>query len=207
MARKSKAFNYFAAFIKMSENGRKEALALRELLTTNENTQDYLKKIKELEASSDEIAEQVLREVNNSFITPIDREDILALTELLDNICDSIEDIVDMLDMYAVEHVTEEAQQFSVLIKRAAVALYEVMEAFEHYKQFENVHQAIRSVREIEGEGDTLYHSAMKKIFADDALSTKDLIIWKDIYSKMERTLNDCENVAKLAGTFAIKNT
>jgi len=162
--------------------------------------------IKDLEHNADKQVQKIYKQLNHSFITPIDCEDIFMLTKRLDQITDQIDSTAQNFLMYNVESITDSARVFSQLIIKSCDALTEAVRELKHFKKVNNIHEKIRKVNELEHEGDDLYHSSVKSLFKDnhDPLF---VIKWREIYRKLESVLDVCEDLANSILGVVLKNS
>lgn len=207
MARK-KQFDYFDALVSLAENGRKAAVLLLEIIE-NYNYDTLASKaehIHQLEREGDQIAKSIMAELNDSFITPIDREDIVQLTERLDDVLDDVNGISYLFDNLLITELRPQVTRMVQYIVEACDGVYVVAKEFSKFKNSKTLGKMIEHVNELEAEGDKLYSSAIKDLFGNvtDAI---EIIKWKEIFAALEETINDSETaVDVLAGT-VIKNT
>ncbi len=157
----------------------------------------------ELEHVGDKIVHDIVKRLNKTFVTPLDREDIYDLASTLDEILDSIEATADLMVLYRIESPTTHAvEQATVLAKQTAV-LRVAIDGLEKRKGLDD-HWI--EVNRLENEGDRLYRDAVAELFDGDMKCT-DIIKWKDIYATLEGAIDQCEDVANILETIVLKNT
>ena len=93
---------FYDMFIDEAKNVEKAAVILSEALGDLENKTSHVARVEELEHKGDEIVHRLIEELNNSFITPIDREDIFSITKRMDDILDSIESTMHRFTMFNI---------------------------------------------------------------------------------------------------------
>ena len=123
----------------------------------------------------------------------------------IDTITDHIEDVSNRFDMFSIETVQPEAIQMARLIVRATGILKDALTEFKTFKKSRRLHELIKDVNTVDGEGDRLYRKIIKRLFIDQE-STVDIIKWKDIYDDMENVLDSCEDVANIIEGVLMKN-
>ncbi len=200
-----KEINYFDVLIKAASYANQAAVALEELLHNYVNVAVKANAIHELEHAADDECHRLTEALNIAFITPIDREDLYGMIKSIDDITDHIEDVSNRFDMFNIQVVRPEAIQMSKLIVRATSVLYEALVEFKTFKKSTKVHNLIKDVNTIEGEGDRLYRKIVKDLFTENELII-DIIKWKDIYDDMENVLDSCEDVADIIEGVLMKN-
>ena len=149
---------------------------------------------------------EIMRELNRSFITPIDREDIVSIANELDDITDTIEDVANLFDIMGITHVRPEALEMARLILEGCDALYNAIAEFSQFKSSKNLNDLIIKVNHAEEEGDRTHRSVLKEMYR----SEKDpitLMKWKELFDAMENVLDNCEDVADLLDGLVIKNS
>lgn len=161
--------------------------------------------MKELESKCDVYVHTILTELNKTFITPIEREDIMALTIALDDVLDGIEASASRFDMYQMLERDEFVILFADVIKRSA---YEIQKAIQLLAQKKLL--AIREhnvrVNELENSADDIYRRGVRMLFMD-VKDPIELIKRKDVYERLEETTDSCEDVAKQLETIVMRNS
>ena len=148
---------------------------------------------------------KVLEQLNRSFITPIDREDIYYIAKELDNITDSIEATAHRFLMFHVKEVREEAKKLSTMVKQCAEALQRVMQEMKSMKTSKTLTGYIIEVNRIEDEGDRVFRKAISDLFSDEPNSLE-VIKWMEIFDYLENTLDACEDVANIIEGVVMKH-
>lgn len=194
---------YFALFRQMTSYIYDAASKLAEMLADNGGDyREYLRQIKAIEHSCDELTHSISTKLNSSFITPFDREDIYMLSGSLDDIVDLIDDAARAMVMYNVRESTDYARQFADVIQRMAVQLHEVVSTLERPA---GIATRLVEIHRLENEGDDLYHEALGELFrgTPDPLT---VIKWKEIYEKLEAAVDRCERTAHIIESVIIKH-
>lgn len=194
---------YFSFFTQMTSYIHDAARALVEMV--NDKKGDYAehsRRIKAIEHACDELTHSISTRLNQSFITPFDREDIYMLSGALDDIVDLIDDAAHAIVMYNVRETTAYARQFANVIQSMAVQLHEVVSSLSRPN---GIAPRLVELHALENEGDDIYHAAVAELFqaATDPLN---VIKWKDIYEKLEAAVDRCENVANIIEGVIIKH-
>ncbi len=194
---------YFALFRQMSSYIYDASSSLVEMLEGRQSEfASHLTHIKSVENACDELIHSIVTKLNSSFITPFDREDIYLLSGALDDVVDLIDDAARALVMYNVAEATQHARRFGGVIQRMAVQLHEVVSQLERPA---GISPRLVEIHRLENEGDDLYHDAISELFAGtpDPLT---VFKWKEIYEKLEATVDRCENVANIIESVIIKH-
>ena len=137
------------------------------------------------------------------FTTPMDRDDILTLAHSLDQIVDLAEEVSDRIDLYDVGAITDPAKQLGECLAQAG---REVAKAAASLDDFRGLDPVLQEVHRLENEGDAITRRALHELLDENHRTAADLIKWKDVYALLESTLDECEEVAEIIETIAIKN-
>ena len=158
--------------------------------------------ILEHEHVGDNIVHDIVRRLNKSFITPIDREDIYDLVATTDEILDSIEEVTGKVQIYRVDEIMPFALQQAQIIAKATPILRECMDNLEKPKGLD---ERIIAINSLENDGDRIEREALESLFERDTKCT-DIIKWKDLYETLERAIDECEHVANVIESIVLKH-
>jgi hypothetical protein len=158
--------------------------------------------ILEHEHVGDKIVHDIVRRLNKSFITPIDREDIYDLVATADEVLDSIEEVTGKVLIYRVTEITSFARRQAEVIAKATPILRECMDNLEKPKGLD---ERIIAVNSLENDGDRIEREAIASLFEGDTKCT-DIIKWKDIYETLECAIDECEHVANVIESIVLKH-
>lgn len=209
-AKSKSKLNYFDAFSKQAEYACKEADLLDEVIenfTTAEAIQDYLPRAHQIEHDADVVNHEILTAIDVDFITPIDRDDIITLAQALDDIVDSIEDVIQRFYMFDVHFMHHDAAGFSKLIRKECNALSVAMEEFHNFKKSGTFRKSIIKVNDIEEEADGFYVEMMRNLFTVDRENPTRVIVWMEIFERMEDCCDNGERVADTMSSILLKNS
>ncbi len=159
--------------------------------------------LRDLEHECDEITHDLYNLTNLTFTTPMDRDDILTLAHSLDQIVDLAEEVSDRIDLYDVGAITDPAKQLGECLAQAG---REVAKAAASLDDFRGLDPVLQEVHRLENEGDAITRRALHELLDENHRTAADLIKWKDVYALLESTLDECEEVAEIIETIAIKN-
>lgn len=196
---------FFDLFVETAKNTCRSAEMLEELMVNYVSVNDKIKQIEELEHECDQNVHNILKQLNKSFITPIDREDIHAIAKEMDNITDAIESTAHRFRMFNVGSIREDAKKVASLIVQCTKELTGVMEEMKNMKTSTELEKKIIEVNRIENVGDEIYRDAIAQLFVaeKDAI---EVVKWKEIYEYLENTLDACEDVANLVEGVVMKH-
>ncbi len=159
-------------------------------------------RLRELEHECDDVTHDIYRLINQTFVTPLEREDIYQLASSLDDIVDLAEEVSDKIDLYRVMTITSSAKSMGEALAKAGVELARALDGLEGFRDLE---PRRLEIHRLENEGDRITREALAQLFTDGA-SPSDLVKWKDIYDLLEQTMDQCEHVANVLEAISIKN-
>jgi predicted phosphate transport protein (TIGR00153 family) len=187
-----------------AENNVKAAVLLNQLCTDYKDPEQIAKQIHDLENDGDKIAHKVFFEINKSFMTPIDREDIIDLIHALDDVLDFIDESASDFDTYQVKKTTKVAEDLSLIILQATKTVNEALPKLRKRKLFPEVEMAIVEINRLENEADILFKEALKSLYKHTQ-DPVDIMRLQAIYTTMEDATDSCERIASLLRGFTIK--
>ncbi len=196
---------FFEMFERTAENIRQSSQLLADLLEDYTDVAAKAAAIKAAEEAGDELTYQTILKLNRTFITPIDREDILEIARGMDDITDFLDAAAARFVSYHIAHPTGEAREFGRLLRRAGELLVQIAREFRH-KNFDRLHEPVVAMNRLENEGDQILRGAIAKLFGGgyDAL---DVIKWKEIYEVLETATDKFEECANIIEGVVVKNT
>ena len=159
--------------------------------------------VKRLEHECDEISHEILRSIDQSFITPIDREDIHQLAVRLDDVIDLIDGTVRRLVLFQIDAPTPVSARLSQLVVRSAT---ELVEAVSKLRKNKGVMEHCIQIKKLENEGDAVYGEAIASLFRGQP-NAVELIKWKEIYDTMERCMDSAVVVAHVLESVVLKHS
>ena len=159
--------------------------------------------IKRLEHECDEISHEILRGIDRTFITPIDREDIHQLAVRLDDVIDLIDSGVRRIVLYNIGAPTPRSRRLSQVIVEITAVIVQAVAALPRNKGV--IEHCIR-IKQLENEGDVAYQEAVASLFHEEN-EPLEVIKWKDVYENMESCIDHCEAVAHVLESVVLKHT
>ena len=144
------------------------------------------------EQDGDRITHDIIRRLNETFVTPIDREDIYELASALDDVVDFTEEVADYLILYKIEAPMEQAQRLAHVLLESSRAISEAMPRLRGFKDMS--HYTVE-INRLENDGDRIVREAIASLF-DNGIDPMVVIRWKDIFASLEASVDACEHVA-----------
>ena len=194
---------YFDQFNELARRIHESARILARFFNNESPVTTVADQIKRLEHECDEISHQILRGIDRSFITPIDREDIHRLAVRLDDVIDLIDGTVRRLILFGITEPTPIARRLSEVIVAATEELVEAVGALRKQK---GVIEHCIKIKKLENEGDVAYHEAVASLFRGK-VDPIEVIKWKDVYDNMEECIDRCEAVAHVLESVVLKHS
>jgi len=207
MARLSQVFvpkdrEFFDLFEEAATNAVRAADLLDQMLRAYPERADLSRDILICEQEGDRITHDVIQRLNNTFVTPIDREDILQLAGSLDDIVDLTEEVADYLGLYKIEAPMEQAQRMAHILLQAT---RQIAEAMPRMRDFRDINHYTVEINRLENDGDRVVREAVASLF-EGGIDPMVVIRWKDIFERIEDAVDACERVANVLEGIVIKN-
>jgi predicted phosphate transport protein (TIGR00153 family) len=194
---------YFDLFEEAAGNIVRAADLLDRLLRSYPDRREELTRdILICEQDGDRITHDIIRRLNETFVTPIDREDIYALASALDDVVDYTEEAADYLGLYKIEAPMEQAQRLAHVLLQSSRA---IAEAMPRLRAFDDIAHYTVEINRLENDGDRITREAMAALF-DNGIDPMVVIRWKDIYERLENAIDATESVANILEGIVIKN-
>lgn len=196
---------FFDMFAETVQKSYDAAILLLDLMKNYTDVINKVKEIEEVEHESDKYVHKILAQLNKSFITPIDREDIYLIAKELDNITDDIEATAHRFKMFNVKDIKEDAIKLVEMIVLCTKELKEIMIEMNNMKRSKTLKDKIIEVNRIEDDGDNIFRAAITNLFINEK-DAIEVIKWKEIYEYLENTLDACEDVANIIEGVVMKH-
>jgi len=196
---------FFELFRSTADIACEASRMLVDYMDGGEFSEEKNKEIKDIEHKGDNMQHEIMKQLNKSFITPFDREDIYAISKGLDDIIDHIEYTSSRFIMLNIDKPTEEARELGNLIVECCSEVKSVMEEMKSMKSSKELAAKIIEVNRLEEVGDKLSRKAIKELFRSDK-PVLEIIKWREIYEALENTLDACEDVANAVEGVVMKN-
>jgi uncharacterized protein len=194
---------FFDLFEEAGGNIQRAAALLEEMLRDYPDRSELAREILICEQEGDRITHDIIQRLNQTFVTPIDREDILALASSLDDVVDFTEEVADYLGLYRIEAPMEQAQALATVLHQAS---RQIAEALPRLRGFKDISHYTVEINRLENDGDRIVREAVASLF-DNGIDPMVVIRWKDIFEKLEDAIDATEHVANIIEGIALKNS
>lgn len=196
---------FFKLFKTYADTIDQMGAAFATIINHYQNVERAIADLKVTESECDEQSHTILDELNKSFVTPFDREDIFAIANQLDDIADYIEDTASKLQIYDVDHIRDDAKELGNLIDDTTSKVSSLFYVLPDNKKKDEALEVIIEINRLENLGDAVFRRALWKLFREEK-DPIELIRWKDIYENLEDTLDACEHLADTVRGVVVKN-
>jgi predicted phosphate transport protein (TIGR00153 family) len=193
---------FFQLFDQLAGHLTTSAQLLDALFADASSVAEQVRQIKDVEHKADLLTASVNQRIDKSFITPIDREDIHTLVARLDDVIDLLDGTARRFAMLHITNVLPPARQLAGVLLRAAT---EIQTAVSEMRKPKAVTQHVGRIKQLEEEGDAIYHEAVGDLFSGSP-NPLDVLKWKEMYDTLERAIDSCMGVAQVLQSISLKN-
>jgi hypothetical protein len=197
----------FFKYLKDQADNFNDACKVFEKIVVEKKHQErihLIHKLRSLEQKGDKIERFVIDQLNLTFITPIDRDDIHTIVLKIDVALDDLNRAAQKIEMYGLKELPPNIAKFSKIIKTAGAEVDDLIDCLEKKKTLHHVQAIADKVHKLENQSDDLFHLSMKELFNDDA-DPINIIKLKEVYETLEETVDSLDLVAKLIRGIVIK--
>lgn len=193
---------FFDLFEQQAANIVTASRALEELILDYPDAKAKYERIRDLEHAGDTVTHELIRRLNTTFITPIDREDIYALASRLDDVLDLIDAVAERLLLYRISQPTPGSMDMAKIIVKTAEETDRAVHCLRTLSPF--YHKHCIEVNRLENEADRLLRDLLAALF--DGTDAIEIIKWKELYETMESVTDRCEDVVNVIEGITLKN-
>jgi uncharacterized protein len=193
---------FFDLFEESAGNIVRAADLLDQLLGSWPERSELARDILVCEQEGDRITHDIIQHLNQTFVTPIDREDIYELASALDDIVDYAEEVADFMGLYKIEAPMEQGQRLAHILLQSS---RQIAEAMPRLRTFRDINHYTVEINRLENDGDRVVREAMAALF-HNGIDPMVVIRWKDIYERLEAGIDATEHVANVLENIVIKN-
>ena len=197
-------YNFFASFDSAATHAVEAAKLLLKLTEHYEDADPIARELNSIEHACDDVAHRTMDQLNKSFITPLDREDIHVMILRLDDVVDLINAAANRLAFFGIQKPTLYSVNLAKQIVRGCEKLAEAVHGMRSTRNYEQVMRDCITVHEVENAADDILHNALTDLFATEK-NAIEVIKWKDIYETMEKITDCLEDVANVLQGVIVK--
>jgi hypothetical protein len=178
--------------------------AFRDLTEGKADNVEQAGRIKDIEHQADNLTHKCIEEINKTFITPIDRVDIHSLIKRLDDIVDSVDACASRIMLYEITEMRPEAMQLAEVLVKAAHEIEVALKGLRNLKNAPVIEEKLIAIHQLENDGDTILRAALMRLFKEED-SAIQVIKWKEIFERLEKATDRCEDVANIIEKIVIE--
>lgn len=205
----AKSVDYFKMFIDMTGCAEKSAQYLYNVLAAFDESklEAQLEGLHAIEREGDALLHSLTAQLAKEFLPPIDREDVLLLARKIDEVTDSLDEILRRIYMLRVDRMTPDAIAFSELLIRMCSSMTKLIREFATFKKSgEAIHGYVVEINSLEEEGDSIHLHAIRDLWGSDA-TTRYCMTWREVYEAFENCCDEFEHVANAVEEIVMKNS
>jgi len=196
---------FFDLFEKAAANAHACTGELVAFLDRFDDLGNRARRVKDLEHVGDELTHETIEQLNKTFITPIDREDIHELICRVDDILDLVDTAVDRIVLFKIEKPIPPSKELAECLVRSTELIRDMMPLLRNMKDADVVRQKVREVHRLENEADRIERTALASLF-EVGEDPKFIIKWMNIIENLETATDRCEDVANVIEGIVLKN-
>jgi uncharacterized protein len=194
---------FFDLFEEAGGNILRATGLLEEMLLDFPEKSELARDILICEQDGDRITHDIIQRLNQTFVTPIDREDIYEMASALDDVVDYTEEVADYLGLYKIEAPMSQAQELAKILHACG---RHIAGAMPRLRGFQDMSHYTVEINRLENDGDRVTREAIASLF-DNGIDPMVVIRWKDIFERLEEAIDATEHVANILEGIAIKNS
>jgi len=197
---------FYDLFEKETSNLVVAAKKLADFFDHYENVEEKAKELKDLEHQGDVITHEIIARAQQSFVTPIDREDLTQLAHSLDDVMDFIWAAGRTAHLYHIAQPREPARDLAKIVVKMAIKLNEVVPRLRRRDQYFWILQQCVEINTLENDADDVQHAALAELFDVCSTDTCEVIKWREIYGHLENATDRGEDVANVLEGIVLKH-
>jgi predicted phosphate transport protein (TIGR00153 family) len=201
-----KEMKFFDLFDKQTATMLEAAQYFVEIITKPEINRNTLDKMHSIEHRGDENTHTIINTLNESFLTPFDREDIMELANYMDDVIDGIHLITNRMYLYKIENPSEETKKLAEIIKKSVEALQIAVTALRNNKKMKDTLRQCIEINRLENLADEIRDGAISRLLNDPNTEPLFAIKQKEIWETAELVTDSCEKVANVLESILVKN-
>jgi uncharacterized protein Yka (UPF0111/DUF47 family) len=205
---RKKQYDYFEGFERLGNYAVRAANMLCDVITNfdPEMLEENMNKLHEIEHEADLKNHKFLARLAKEFITTIEREDIMSIANHIDDVTDTIDDVLLKMYMFDIRNLRAEAIEMVDVIVKCCNALEDALKRLKGFKKSQTIQQGLIDINNWEEDGDRIYIKAIRTLVTT-CTDPIEIFKWTQIYDALELCCDSCEHVAEVIETTILKNT
>jgi len=197
--------NFFELFDEIAEILVNAAVCLHDLIVNYHDLDAKAKALRDMEKQVDRITDDICHRIYVSFVTPIDREDIHALSSSMDDVLDYIEASADRMKLYGIDKPRKEAEELAQVLVESTKLIQTGILALNNYRDIETVLKPCIEINKLENQADQIQRRALARLFKEEP-NPLEIAKWQEIFDRLETATDRCEDVANVFESIVVKN-
>jgi len=198
-------YRFYDLFEKSAHNLVAAGEQLLDLMEHYENVEMKTAHMKELERAGDGIIHEIMGQLHKTFVTPLDREDMTALAQHMDDVVDCMEGASTAMRFYGIQRPTAAACGLADLVRLQTVQIERAVSRLRQRSQLKVILEQTVEIHRLENAADALFLDAMAELFSDEA-SAVEIIKWREIYDQLEQATDSAEDVGTVLEGIVLKH-
>ncbi len=197
MPREGRFFTLFDQHAAFVVQGSIELVELLRHFGNNGDRTARVARILELEHSADRVTRETVSLLHQTFVTPLDRDDIHRLISRMDDVLDLIQDVTEALQLYDIQRLTPEAVQLAELLMECCTRMQQAVKQLATLEDSARILKLCNEIDSLESQADTVMRTAISKLFREES-DVRQLIKLETVYQLLEAATDQCEDVANI---------
>jgi uncharacterized protein len=197
MPREGRFFSLFDQHAEFVVRGSIELVELLRHFSNNGDRNERVARILELEHSADRVTRETVSLLHQTFVTPLDRDDIHQLISRMDDVLDLIQDVTEALQLYDIQQLTPEAVQLAELLMECCSRMQQAVKQLATLDDSARILKLCNEIDQLESQADTVMRTAISKLFREES-DVRQLIKLETVYQLLEAATDQCEDVANI---------
>lgn len=207
LPKEGRFFDLFNAHAAQIVRAARELTGLMQNYDVREEREQHMRVIDDAEHAADRITAETIRLLHKTFITPLDRDHIHHLVNLMDDICDLIQDSTQVMSLYDLRSITPETARLADIAVKCCERVKDVVELVgKQDGNFEAILRTCEEIDRLESDADRVMRSGMSKLFREEQ-DVREIIKMKEVYQLLEAVTDRCLDVANLAEGISLENS
>jgi predicted phosphate transport protein (TIGR00153 family) len=193
-----KEYGFFDLFNRHAAQALEGTKFLLKVVEDWPNSQNDIKRIEEIEQECDGITHMTVDLLHRTFITPLDRDEILNLISKMDDVIDCVEVAARRMVIFEIKKVPAKFKDLVEALVKAQELVVQIVAMLSKLKQTERFREIVKDIKRLENEGDRIFHACLADLFKENANDPCEVIKLKEIYEAIERGIDRCEDVSNV---------
>ena len=199
-------YGFFELFERHAETTREAATNLVQVCNDLTNSAIAMEKVEELEHSCDSMVHMVVDLLHKSFITPLDRDEILGLISKLDDVMDLIDRACKTMRLYDVKVLPPKLKEMVGILARSQDKVCEAVKMLRSFKNTERLREVLKEIHSLENEGDSCNHAGISALFRENEHDPLYVIKIKAMFETVEEAIDCCEDIADVVESIVLEH-